>query len=160
MCLDQLDQAPDSYTQALDALRAATIAVESARDRRGLTAGDTDGLEPSAAGTWSMVDGFESNGKRYAILRADEPKATPRPLSPRERQVVAFARLGRPSKLIAYDLGLADSTVRVLLRRARQKLGIRVRSDWSQVEIVPALLPGTYQSVDSAAPTVRSVSAG
>jgi DNA-binding NarL/FixJ family response regulator len=36
----------------------------------------------------------------------------------REQQVVALATLGRTNKFIAYELGLAHSTVRVLMARA------------------------------------------
>ncbi|MEO6095410.1 MAG: helix-turn-helix transcriptional regulator [Fibrobacteria bacterium] len=44
-------------------------------------------------------------------------------LSPRERQVAALAELGRSNKVIAYELGLGHSTVRVLLARAAGKPG-------------------------------------
>jgi DNA-binding CsgD family transcriptional regulator len=83
---------------------------------------------------------------------------TLRPLSPRERQVVAFARLGRSSKSIAYELGLADSTVRVLLRRARMKLGLAAREDWSRLEMGPAPIP--YHVADAATAMVPIESAG
>jgi DNA-binding NarL/FixJ family response regulator len=43
-------------------------------------------------------------------------------LSDRERQVVSLATLGRTNKMIAYELGLAHSTVRVLMARASAKL--------------------------------------
>lgn len=48
-------------------------------------------------------------------------------MSPREEQVLAHAALGHSNKLIAYELGLAHSTVRVLLARASAKLGARGR---------------------------------
>jgi DNA-binding NarL/FixJ family response regulator len=44
-------------------------------------------------------------------------------LSPRERQVVDLATGGRSQKEIAFELGLADATVRVLHARAMKKLG-------------------------------------
>jgi DNA-binding CsgD family transcriptional regulator len=50
-------------------------------------------------------------------------------LSGRERQVTSLAALGRSNKLIAYELGLAHSTVRVLFARAAVKLGARTRSE-------------------------------
>jgi DNA-binding CsgD family transcriptional regulator len=46
-------------------------------------------------------------------------------LTLRERDVLARALAGDSSKVIAYDLGLAHSTVRVLLARAAKKLGAR-----------------------------------
>jgi DNA-binding NarL/FixJ family response regulator len=47
----------------------------------------------------------------------------PRRLSPREQQVVDLATGGRSQKEIAFELGLADATVRVLHARAMKKLG-------------------------------------
>jgi DNA-binding NarL/FixJ family response regulator len=50
-------------------------------------------------------------------------------LSEREREVLAMAAMGHHNKLIAYELGLAHSTVRVLLHRAAAKLGAACRRD-------------------------------
>lgn len=50
-------------------------------------------------------------------------------LSKREREVVRRALLGDRNKVIAYDLGLADSTVRVLMRRAAAKMQVRSRRE-------------------------------
>ena len=44
-------------------------------------------------------------------------------LSAREREVLSNAALGSSNKEIAHTLGLAHSTVRVLLTRAARKLG-------------------------------------
>ena len=44
-------------------------------------------------------------------------------LSAREREVLSNAALGWSNKEIAHTLGLAHSTVRVLLTRAARKLG-------------------------------------
>jgi DNA-binding CsgD family transcriptional regulator len=48
-------------------------------------------------------------------------------LTDRERQVVLQAALGFTNKEIAYALGISDSTVRVLMARAAEKLGVRSR---------------------------------
>ena len=55
-----------------------------------------------------------------------EPRG-PESLSQREREVVSLAVLGRPNKLIAYELGIAAPTVRVLMTRAAKKLGVQSR---------------------------------
>jgi DNA-binding CsgD family transcriptional regulator len=55
--------------------------------------------------------------------------ASPADLSARERQVLASAALGRSNKEIAYELGIAHSTVRVLLCRAAQKLRAGTREE-------------------------------
>ncbi|HKU40337.1 MAG TPA: LuxR C-terminal-related transcriptional regulator [Polyangiales bacterium] len=82
-----------------------------------------------AAARWSFVDVLESDGKRYVLARENVPDSSAQPmLSGREQQVAALARLGRSNKVIAYELGLSASTVRVLMARAARKLGVRSRS--------------------------------
>jgi len=113
---------------AREALATAVRAIDRARGKLRHT-------DPDAAvgrwrtlvtGRWSLVDHFERDGKRYLIARANEPQ-TPslEALTPRERQVLALAAIGHPPKLIAYDLGIASSTVRVLIARAATKLRTR-----------------------------------
>lgn len=82
------------------------------------------------AGRWSLVDTFEHGGKRYLVAEQNGAAVDAAPdLSPRERTVLAAAAAGHHNKLIAYDLGLADSTVRVLLFRAIRKLGVASRAE-------------------------------
>src|SRR5262249_44474607 len=50
-------------------------------------------------------------------------------LSPRERDVVERALAGAENKVIAYDLGLSHSTVKVLMARAASKMGARTRRE-------------------------------
>jgi DNA-binding NarL/FixJ family response regulator len=77
---------------------------------------------------WSLVDRFDHGGRRYIIAHPNEPQTSGRPsLSERERLVVEYAALGHPNKLIAYELGLAVSTVGTFLKRAMKKLGLRTR---------------------------------
>jgi len=49
-------------------------------------------------------------------------------LNPREAQIAALVALGRSSKLIAYELGLSESTVSRDLSSAMHKLGITSRA--------------------------------
>jgi DNA-binding NarL/FixJ family response regulator len=52
------------------------------------------------------------------------PRTGPRlPLTPRERQIVEAVLDGRTHKEVAFDLGVATATVRVLYSRAMKKLG-------------------------------------
>ena len=46
-----------------------------------------------------------------------------RPLSPRERQIHDLVSGGRTPKEVAFELGIAAATVRVLYARAKAKLG-------------------------------------
>ena len=79
---------------------------------------------------WTLVDHHESGGKRYVLARENAPRPSGPPrLSLREQQVVALAALGRSNKLIAYELGLAHATIRVLMARAAGKLGVTRRAD-------------------------------
>lgn len=75
------------------------------------------------AGRWSLVDRFDSDGRRFLVAHRNDPRARdPRGLTERERQVLGYAELGRSNKLIAYELGLSPSTVGVILKNARVKL--------------------------------------
>jgi DNA-binding CsgD family transcriptional regulator len=47
----------------------------------------------------------------------------------REREVVALAVTGHENKDIAYRLGLAYSTIRVLMARAASKIGAKSRQE-------------------------------
>ncbi len=69
-----------------------------------------------------IVDELDVDGCRYVVTRVDAPSPL-RLLSPRETQLIELAAAGFEPKVIAYDLGLAPSTVRVLLARAGRKLG-------------------------------------
>jgi DNA-binding NarL/FixJ family response regulator len=59
-------------------------------------------------------------------------------LTGRERQVVTCLALGHSTKEVAFALGIADATVRVLLARAAGKLGVRSRE---ALLLHPAVLP-------------------
>ena len=71
-----------------------------------------------------ILDRVEVDGRAYVIscVNATPPLGG---LSPREKQLIELACQGFEPKVIAYDLGLAPSTVRVLLARAMRKLGAR-----------------------------------
>lgn len=122
---------------ARELLRRAVVDIDRAR-RRGTRHDEEQALtlwQGLVDGTWSLVERFESDGRRYLVARRNEPGVLdPRGLSLREKQVVSFAVLGHPSKLIAYELGLTKSTVTTHLQSAMQKLGVA-----SQVELVRLL---------------------
>ncbi len=86
--------------------------------------------QPMVNARWTLVDRFEHDGRRYILARENEPQARgPEALTTRERQVAGLAAIGHSSKLIAYELGIADSTARVLLARAMRKLGAHRREE-------------------------------
>jgi len=118
--------------EARQSLRSAVVHLEEARGR--LRASDPDRAVGSWKGLvstrWTLVDQFESDGKRYVLAHRNEPKlAGLDALTERERQALAYAALGHTNKLVAYELGVSASTVAVLLHRAARKLGASTREE-------------------------------
>lgn len=105
----------------LDRARGALRRVDSARA--------VDEWRALVDGRWSLVDHFDHDGRRYLVARRNDPQpSSPRhELSKRELQVSALAALGHSNKLIAYELGLATSTVSAYLVSASRKLGVQSR---------------------------------
>jgi len=84
-------------------------------------------VNPPLRGGWVLVGHFEVAGQRYIVAREGESSARgSATLTSREREVMRLAAAGRSSKSIAYDLGIASSTVRVLLARAAHKIAARM----------------------------------
>lgn len=116
---------------AREALSAATRRLEHLRGpvRRRNPEQAARQWKALVAGQWSLVDQFESDGRRFLLAQSNEaPTASVAFLSERERQVVALAALGHANKMIAYELGIAISTVGVLLGRAARKFGATKRA--------------------------------
>jgi DNA-binding CsgD family transcriptional regulator len=112
---------------AREALSTRAIAIDRARGR--LRRSDPDaGLEMwrgLVTGRWSLVDRFDSDGRRYVVAHVNEPvPAQMLALTLRERQIVGHVLLGHPSKLAAYALGVSPAAVSIALRSALLKLGV------------------------------------
>lgn len=124
--------ADDEARAARGALVAAVAAVERARTKAGRKRplAVLAGWKAMVEARWSLVEHFERDGKRYVVAVRND--AVPPPaaaqalatLTLRERQVVAYTLLGHTNKVAAYELGIAASTLRVLLARALKKLGL------------------------------------
>jgi DNA-binding CsgD family transcriptional regulator len=123
----------DATTQlARRTLRTSALALTRARGPRRTTAPDAAVADWQGlwGERWSLLDHFESDGRQYVIACTNQSPTPPaQRLTARERQVVACAALGHPNKVIAYELGIAASTVGVLLSRARARLGLRSRAE-------------------------------
>jgi DNA-binding NarL/FixJ family response regulator len=119
-------------------LRRAARAIDRARTKsRSDEDAALDAWQGLVAGRWSLVDRFDSDGRRYLVARRNDPDVPdPRALTRRERQVLAYAALGHPLKLVAYSLGLSVSTIALHRARAMRKLGLR-----SQAEVVRLFTP-------------------
>ena len=121
---------------ARDQLREAAKTMDRARGalRR------TDDEEALAlwrvlvSGEWSLVDRFDSDGRRYLVAHENPPSLRdPRGLSPRELQVLTLTGVGHSVKLMAYELGLTSSVVSSTRRRAMRKLGIGTLAELAQL---------------------------
>lgn len=100
------------------------------------------------SGHWSLVDRFESDGRRYVLARRNPPDAPdPRGLSPGERAVAHYMALGHANKEIAYTLGLTEGTIASLASRVTRKLGVSSRTELVERIFGPTAPAGEVQSV-------------
>jgi DNA-binding CsgD family transcriptional regulator len=114
----------------LELLRAAAMRLDQTRAL--LREADVDRAirlwEELIAGRWSLVDWFDTSGRRFIIGKLNPRKAASGTgLTRRERQVALCAALGESSKIIGYRLGISPSRVSALLKAAMRKLGVRTK---------------------------------
>ncbi|HET7543600.1 MAG TPA: helix-turn-helix transcriptional regulator [Polyangiaceae bacterium] len=134
-----------------EALRDALTRIDAAR-----AAASEDRAEHAIelwrgliSGRWSLAEHFERDGRRYFVAFRNDPQfAKQRALSPRELQVLSYRRMGCSNKLIAYSLGLSQTSVVKYLGRAREKLGGK-----SALDALQSLLPTSAQPRDFEGPT-------
>jgi DNA-binding NarL/FixJ family response regulator len=137
---------------ARDALREGVKRMEHARSKAGRREGESsiDAWTALVEGQWSLVDHFESDGKRFLFAlqnQADAPD--PRALTRDERPILHLVAMGHSNKLVAYELGLPMGTVATRLASIMRKLGVR-----SRVQIVDrftSLRNAKFSPVESAA---------
>jgi DNA-binding NarL/FixJ family response regulator len=111
---------------ALEQLRQSVL--ERSRTKEADLAGDP-AWNAVLAGRWSLVDRFDSDGRRFVVAYRNPPGVLdPRRLTPREEGVTALAAIGRSNKEIAGQLGVTQSTVATLLAAALSKLGLSSRT--------------------------------
>jgi DNA-binding CsgD family transcriptional regulator len=118
--------------QARVTLREALRVLD--RSRGPLRREDPDGAlaawQGLVTGRWSLLDHFDSDGRRYILARRNDPNVSdPRGLTLQERQIARYAALGLANKFIAYTLGLSEARVSQVIASATQKLGLRDRAD-------------------------------
>ncbi len=133
----KLEHAVDPPPAMIEALENAAKGMQRARGsaRRTDPPAALEAWKALVSGQWSLLDHFDHDGKRYIVAVRNEPGLPEHAsdLSPREAQVVAYAAQGHGNKLIAYELGIAPSTVAMHLSTAALKLGAR-----SRVELIRA----------------------
>jgi len=76
------------------------------------------------AGRWSICDHFDTDGRRFLIVRENDPRfPSEAGLSQRETQLLELYGRGQSQKLIAYELGVSPTAVSLGLREVARKLG-------------------------------------
>jgi DNA-binding CsgD family transcriptional regulator len=141
------------------ALREAALRIDRAR-----STGANEALgfwRALVEGKWSLVDRFDSDGRRLFMARRNDPAhRLHHALSEMESKVVAILALGHSQKLCAYELGRAESSVSELAASAMVKLGVRSRAEL--VELHGAVVERSSQATpagghpSSAGGSVRS----
>ena len=126
---------------AREALRDAALRIDRARSKSRDDPDEALSLwQGLIAGRWSLVDRFDSDGKRYLVARRNAPHVSdPRALTLRERQVLAYLAMGHPHKLIGYSLGVSVGAVSAHRTSAMRKLGLRTHAEVVQL-FAPTLL--------------------
>ena len=109
---------------------------------RAMKAGAVDFIEKPIDETqlFAAIDAALSE-KKFAIRDRAVAGATERMarLSPRERQVLEGIAVGRPSKLIAYDLGISVRTVEVHRAHMLDRLGVRNMAEAIRIAVMATL---------------------
>lgn len=115
-----------------ESLQQAVRRVDAARTANGPKEADEAlGMwEGLVRGRWTLIETFESDGRRHFVAYANEPMlGNPLALTLRERAVVAYAVQGDSNKWIAYQLGIAPATVATHLGNSLRKLGLKHRNE-------------------------------
>lgn len=91
-------------------------------------------------GRWTLVDQVEAHGPRHILALPNKPSAeAAKRLTPQERRVVGALAAGHSLALIAYELGVAPSTVARSITRAMAKLSVTTRDELVRVVLGGAL---------------------
>jgi len=129
-------EAPALAATAREQLRAAVRKVDSARTRASRSNADAAlaSWQGLVAGRWSLVDHFESDGRRFVVARRNDPAVPdPRGLSRSEAQIAQLLALGHSQKQIAYTLGMSPSSVSRRIQSGARKLRVRSRAELAAV---------------------------
>ncbi|HTO51924.1 MAG TPA: helix-turn-helix transcriptional regulator [Myxococcota bacterium] len=129
---------PAQSKTARECLREVARRADRARGALRRDPDESLGLwEGLVRGRWSLVDHFDSDGRRFIVAHRNDPEgADPRGLAARERDCSELLGRGFSVKEIAYGLGLSAITVSHALARARAKLGFQ-----SQAELAAFFAP-------------------
>ncbi|MFO0612542.1 MAG: LuxR C-terminal-related transcriptional regulator [Polyangiaceae bacterium] len=127
----KIEHAADTVKDSVgvEALRQAVLDADRARSKeRSDPARATELWSALVEGRWSMVDQFEHGTRKYVIAYPNDPQTLRVELSHREEQVAGYVAMGHSNKLIAYELGLASSTVATHVAKLTAKLSATSRA--------------------------------
>lgn len=113
-------------------LREAVLRMDQARTRQGRRDAEASLSTWTALieGRWSLVDRFESDGRRFVVAMRNDPEhPDPRGLTQRERQVADCLGRGQNIQATAYALGLSPSAIIKAADQAQHKLGLDSRPE-------------------------------
>jgi DNA-binding CsgD family transcriptional regulator len=150
-CVDA--RGPARAASARAVLREAARRIDRARTQGGRAEPEEalDLWQGLTAGRWSLVDHFDSDGRRFVVARRNDPNLPdPRALTLRQRQVAALAATGQTNKLIAYALGIHEAAVSAFLRQALRKLGLGSVAELRAATYPMPLAPESPDSAESA----------
>jgi DNA-binding CsgD family transcriptional regulator len=80
-------------------------------------------------GRFRVVDRFETDMRRWYVVRGARSGDPTLALNPQERRLVEIVGSGQSLKVASFDLGLRPSAASSLLKSALVKLGLRSRTD-------------------------------
>jgi DNA-binding NarL/FixJ family response regulator len=132
----KIEHAEPAAQAYLAALKEAAVSIDRARARlrREDPEAALQGWRSLVEGRWSLVESFESDGRRYLLARRNAPSAPVVPLlTEREQQVLSLAVRRHSAKVIAYELGIAPSAVSGALKSGLTKLRVKSVHDVSAV---------------------------
>jgi len=135
-----LDATGDARTRENgERLQQAVKAFDRACSRR---PSDPDealrGWQALVSGRWSIVQSFESDGRRYLLARRNAPGSIERAaLSHLEAHALILRAQGLSFKMVAYELGVSNSVVYQLVQSGKKKLGINNEAE------LPAMMRST-----------------
>ncbi len=101
--------------------------MRSVEEARGDALPAVDVRKGLISGRWTLLERFQSGGRRYLLARAIDGAGAM--LTLREEQALAYAALGYSNKVIGFEMGISASTVGVLLHRAARKLDAGSREE-------------------------------
>lgn len=134
---------PAKHQEVRENFREIIRRIERARTQAGRENVDEalNNWEGLVSGRWSMVDRFDSDGRRFIVaIKNDPAHPDPRGLTLRERQIAEYVGLGCASKEIAYTLGLSETAITNCTARMQKKLGIGTR-----IELVAFFAPNGFR---------------